>query len=244
MKSKYYIYAHLNPVSNEIFYIGKGTGSRASSKTGRSKEWFDYIKESGGDYKILIVKDNLSEKEVIKLEKKLISKIKAVAEGGTLVNIEETGRLSQGGIIMVFYDETISSSYNENRRYNFKGLSDDEIISELLEFKNWDYGQSLENDFNKIYDEMFNNLTMLEEEDEDQYSELENALTEIYELISDVKNGFMQEDEFYEELEFYLEGINEIESSSEETPLLYEIKTKGQRFLNQTMKSRSSKPTT
>ena len=238
MRNNFYIYAHLNPASDEIFYIGKGTGSRASSKTGRSKEWFDYIKKSGGDYKILIVKDNLSEKEVIKLEKKLISKIKAVAEGGTLVNIDGTGRLNQGGIIMAF-DDDFSSSSNYDSRYNFEGLSEEKIISELLEFKNWDFGQSLEKEFNEIYDEMFNNLTILEEEDEDLYSELDNALTEIYELISDVKHGFMQKDEFYEELEFIMGDLNEIESSSKETPLLHEIKTKGQMFLTQTMKSRS-----
>jgi len=140
---------------------------------------------------------------------------------------------------LAFEDYDSSPSSDTNSRYNFEGLPDDEIIYKLLEFKNWGFGQSLGKEFNEIYDEMFNNLTILEEEDEDQLSELDDALTEIYELISDVKHGFMQKDEFYEELEFYLEEINEIESSSEETPLLHEVKTKGQRFLTQTMKRRS-----
>lgn len=51
MKSeqKYYVYAHIRNDTNQIFYIGKGTGDRAWYRyEKRSKHWKNIVKKSGG----------------------------------------------------------------------------------------------------------------------------------------------------------------------------------------------------
>lgn len=39
MDMKHYVYAHINPISREAFYIGCGTGERATVRRGRNSKW-------------------------------------------------------------------------------------------------------------------------------------------------------------------------------------------------------------
>lgn len=76
---KYCVYGHYTKETNELFYIGKGTGNRAWVTSNRSKLWHQVVKAQGFVYKI--ISDNLNEKSAIELETKLISENK-----GRLVN--------------------------------------------------------------------------------------------------------------------------------------------------------------
>lgn len=67
--NRYYVYCHCYVDTNEIFYIGKGTGNRLNSKN-RSALWKAC---SSRGYYSLIVKDNLSENEAIDFENELLS---------------------------------------------------------------------------------------------------------------------------------------------------------------------------
>ena len=89
---EYYVYAHLNPESKEIFYIGIGFDNRAwNLKAGRNRFWHNYVNKYGCDVKIL--KNNLTREEAGEIEKDLISFLgrRHLDEGGTLVNISEGG---------------------------------------------------------------------------------------------------------------------------------------------------------
>ena len=53
-----------------VFYVGKGTGIRYKSKSGRPKEWFNKIQQG---YTCQIIKENLSSREAVILEEDLIT---------------------------------------------------------------------------------------------------------------------------------------------------------------------------
>ena len=64
---KYYVYAHINPKTDEIFYIGKGEGQRAWSKN-RESYWQEYVKSIGGGYTVKILLDKLTEVKALDYE--------------------------------------------------------------------------------------------------------------------------------------------------------------------------------
>ena len=89
---KYYVYAHLNPITKDIFYIGLGKGNRAWNKwTGRNKFWDNYINKHG--FEVEIISENLTRKQAEKIEIEFISTLgrRQIDEGGILVNRSSGG---------------------------------------------------------------------------------------------------------------------------------------------------------
>lgn len=107
---EYYLYAHCDP-SGSIsigkngkstfgatlglkffpFYIGQGKGNRAydlnRNETHRKER--QKLKAFGRDIDVVILKDNITEKESLMLESKLIDIFGTRATGGILVNLDE-----------------------------------------------------------------------------------------------------------------------------------------------------------
>jgi hypothetical protein len=71
--NKFYVYQHKTKDTNEIFYIGKGTGFRAHSKV-RNKYWHKIASKHA--YIVEFVKTNMNEKEALKLELELTKSLK------------------------------------------------------------------------------------------------------------------------------------------------------------------------
>lgn len=67
----YYVYGHYRSKDNSLFYIGKGRRDRKDSKQYRPKEWDLEIENTEWYSKVLF--DNLSEKEALDIEHKLVS---------------------------------------------------------------------------------------------------------------------------------------------------------------------------
>ena len=67
--NKYYVYCHCFKDTNEIFYIGKGTGRRMVSKC-RTPLWKSITPSR--DYYAMKIRDNLAENEAIDLENELL----------------------------------------------------------------------------------------------------------------------------------------------------------------------------
>jgi hypothetical protein len=100
---KYYVYCHRNPTTNEIFYIGKGSGPRAYVTQSRGQYWKNYVKKHGIPI-VEILYDNLEENESFTLEKQLIESLGRKDLGtGILVNTSDGGTGSSG---MVHSNET------------------------------------------------------------------------------------------------------------------------------------------
>jgi hypothetical protein len=90
MENNYYIYLHINLITGEPFYIGKGKGSRYKSKNSRSQHWKNIVNKY--DYDILFLEINLNEKLSFEKEIYWIKRIGRKDLGlGPLVNFTDGG---------------------------------------------------------------------------------------------------------------------------------------------------------
>jgi len=62
-----YVYAHIENVTNKVFYIGKGKGNRAWSKH-RDLYWKEHVKKLKNNYAVRILHDKLTERESVDIE--------------------------------------------------------------------------------------------------------------------------------------------------------------------------------
>ena len=86
--NNFYVYFHINPVKNSIFYVGKGKDDRAYDKTGRNRHWTNTVNKYG--FIIDIAHDNLTESDAFDLEAFYIKKIGRRDLGtGILVNLTD-----------------------------------------------------------------------------------------------------------------------------------------------------------
>lgn len=93
-ESKYYIYFHINPLKNEIFYVGKGKGRRYYSTKKRNKFWHNIVNKYKFDS--IIIHNYLTESEAFNLEIKYIAQIgRRDLNKGTLVNLTNGGKGSK-----------------------------------------------------------------------------------------------------------------------------------------------------
>lgn len=92
MTNKYYIYLHLDPITDEVKYVGKGHGRRAysfSHRKGYHKNWIAKLAKSNLKPKVEIFQDLLSEIEALDQEKYWIEYFRSV--GDKLTNLTDGG---------------------------------------------------------------------------------------------------------------------------------------------------------
>jgi hypothetical protein len=111
--NNYYIYFHINPLKNEVFYVGKGKDKRAWSYTGRSLYWTNIVKKYS--YIVDIVEENLTEQEAFDREIFYINKIGRKDLGlGSLINMTDGGDGPSGAIRS---QETIEKTKQSRKGY-------------------------------------------------------------------------------------------------------------------------------
>lgn len=110
----FYIYEHIRPDTNKVFYIGKGSGNRLNIKQGRNIYWKNTVNKSGGFIakKLIEIEDEdfafFVEEEVIDLYRK---------RGINLVNLTDGGEGASSG--------------NKNPRYNYNSMRQKKIRGEI-----------------------------------------------------------------------------------------------------------------
>ena len=110
LDATYYIYRHIRPDTNEVFYIGKGNmktknhGVRHLEKQGRNTWWKRIVDKNNGVYTSEIVCYCDTEEEVNQKEIELISFYGRKDLGkGTLCNLTDGADGSTGVIVSSFY---------------------------------------------------------------------------------------------------------------------------------------------
>ena len=90
MRESYCVYFHINPIKQEVFYVGIGNSKRPYKKQGRSKLWVNTVNKYSHD--IIIIHKNLSWSEASQLEIQYIKQIGRKDLGkGSLVNLSSGG---------------------------------------------------------------------------------------------------------------------------------------------------------
>jgi len=99
----FYIYRHIRPDKNEVFYIGKGCyiskshSKRHQEKSRRNKWWNRIVQKNNGIYDIEIIYESETEMEINEKEKEFIKLYGRRDLGkGTLVNLTDGGDGSLG----------------------------------------------------------------------------------------------------------------------------------------------------
>ncbi|MBO6880021.1 hypothetical protein [Winogradskyella sp.] len=184
----YYVYIHLNPTTNEIFYVGKGKGHRKTAKTSRNEKWVEYVSKLTEPHKVLVLKENLSERDALDLEKKVLKKIDFHYDDLT-TNIAESEPEwnDDSGILIKLDFRNIFSESDKKVSCRFQNLTDNEIIKSLLDFPNEIKLSEIQKEFDSIYDFFHDNYDELEEIDDDMFLDIESALDSINDLIDEYK---------------------------------------------------------
>lgn len=87
MEKKFYVYVHRRKSDGSIFYVGKGCGRRAWTKSNRSIYWWNIKKKHGFEVDIII--QELSEVCALSMEVATISRVSAL--GNKICNLTKGG---------------------------------------------------------------------------------------------------------------------------------------------------------
>jgi len=224
---EHYVYIHLHPSTNEIFYVGKGKGYRKSSKNARNHRWLEYVEKLTEPYKILVVCENMDENGALELERKIIRKIDWHYEDASTNVTDAQPHFDDKHSIQIVFNRSYQP--NDDDKYipqiRFQNLTDDEIISKLLEFPNELEIEKLTLEFKNICAFLYDNWDEIEEIDEDIFYDLEGVVDTIEDLFNEYKSS---ENENISELATDLKREKiEIEIIQEDSP-----KGKQKKFLN------------
>jgi hypothetical protein len=97
MTAEYYIYACFRPHDGQIFYVGKGRGSRAERTTKSRNRYFKNTIVKYGPPIVVIIRSDLTEDEAFEVEKALIKAIGRYPTG-PLVNMTDGGTVRAAGL--------------------------------------------------------------------------------------------------------------------------------------------------
>lgn len=71
----YYVYLHINPLTKEVFYVGKGKGKRAFASSRRNSSWRQYVGNLQDHFEVSIVHFCKTEAEALEKERLEIQKL-------------------------------------------------------------------------------------------------------------------------------------------------------------------------
>lgn len=109
----YYVYSHVNPVTGNPFYIGKGVGSRCHDKSGRTPAWKLLVKgmaDRGITYEVRILSMCKDEMEAFQKEREAIQE--RLEAGCILVN--KVVGLPEGDNFILADSEYVPDEWNRS----------------------------------------------------------------------------------------------------------------------------------
>lgn len=134
VKRGYYVYAHRDSATGDVFYVGKGCGRRAWKTESRNDKWKKKVASLPKGWDVEIIKDDLSEIEALQLEAELFRQYSgADGDWGALTNLEPGGEAPfsiQIGVQTT--DPAWAAAYYDARK--FKDFQRDELEAILRDF--------------------------------------------------------------------------------------------------------------
>jgi hypothetical protein len=109
----FYVYEHIRPDTNKVFYVGKGSGNRCNTSRGRNKYWHNFVNKAGG-FKIRKISESEDEEFVFFVEEERIDQLKKL--GFELTNMTSGGEGLAG---------------SKNPRFNYNSLRQKRLRGEL-----------------------------------------------------------------------------------------------------------------
>lgn len=113
LDKQFYVYVHMKSTDDSVFYVGKGSKYRSTSKNGRSEYWHRIVAKHG--LVVEIVKDQMTFEEANDYEIYLIAKLKK--EGCILCNLTDGGEGRSGYVVKEETKQAISKA-NKGRKWN------------------------------------------------------------------------------------------------------------------------------
>jgi hypothetical protein len=89
----FYVYEHIRPDTGAIFYVGKGSGKRAHTRSGRNVYWKRIVKNAGS-FSVRIVAENIDEELAFLIEEERIDQLRRL--NYSLCNISNGGEGATG----------------------------------------------------------------------------------------------------------------------------------------------------
>ncbi|KAB2489974.1 GIY-YIG nuclease family protein [Priestia endophytica] len=129
----YYIYQWFNIETNEIFYIGLGTGDRRFHTKQRNKLFKKYYQENNCAVRLL--KTGLSEDEARKLEIKLIEELNPccnMTKGGERTNGERISKSLKGKKHTVEHKNNVSRAISEWHQEKIRNSKEVMVLDQNL----------------------------------------------------------------------------------------------------------------
>src|SRR5690606_7404907 len=134
-------------------------------------------------------KNNLDEIDALTLEKKIIQKVDWHYEDASTNVTDASPHFDDEHVIRMVFNKNYVENKSENTIPNsrFKNLTDDEIISSLLNFPNEDLIQNIWKDFELVTNYFHDNYDELEEIYGDIFYDIEGVINTIEDLLSEYK---------------------------------------------------------
>lgn len=98
MNANFYVYEHIRPDTNAVFYVGKGHGRRSRTVCGRNKHWRNIVAKADG-FSVRMVAENVDEELAFLIECERIDQLRRL--GVNLCNMTDGGEGASGRIYLV-----------------------------------------------------------------------------------------------------------------------------------------------
>jgi hypothetical protein len=104
----FYVYEHIRPDTNQVFYVGKGSGSRLNSLSDRNRHWKNVVNKVG--FEAIKITQHESEELVLLVEMERIDQLRRL--GYKLVNVTNGGQ----GISGLKHSEESKKKMSDSRK--------------------------------------------------------------------------------------------------------------------------------
>jgi hypothetical protein len=86
--NRFFVYCHVRPDTNAVFYVGKGIKRRITDGSRRSNHWKNIVKKAGG-FRPIVIRENIEERDALDLEVQIIAALRSI--GCRLCNMNDGG---------------------------------------------------------------------------------------------------------------------------------------------------------